>query len=128
VRNTGRQPSDPNELPAQADVDDVLSRTDWNDFVDALENIHDGIHGWVGGDMGIVASAAFDPIFWSHHCMIDRIWYLWQLRNGVNNIPQEYLALTLGPFNLSVADVLNIGHLGYEYAVADVSVAVSVGN
>ena len=21
--------------------------------------------------------------------MIDRIWYLWQLQNGVNNIPQE---------------------------------------
>src|SRR5216683_144003 len=52
VRNTGRQPGDPGELPAQADVDDVLSCTDWNDFVDALENIHDAIHGWVGGDNG----------------------------------------------------------------------------
>ena len=96
VRNTGRQPGDPGELPAQADVDDVLSRTDWNDFVDALENIHDGIHGWVGGDMGIVASAAFDPIFWSHHAMIDRFWWLWQVRNGNANISADLLDVRAG--------------------------------
>src|SRR5882762_10455193 len=32
VRNTKRQPGVPNDLPAQSDVDDVLSRTDWSDF------------------------------------------------------------------------------------------------
>ena len=38
----------------------------------SLETIHDGIHGLVGqgGHMGVVATSAFDPIFWLHH------WYV----------------------------------------------------
>jgi hypothetical protein len=36
--------------------------------------------------MGVVGTAAFDPIFWSHHAMIDRLWWLWQARNGNGNI------------------------------------------
>ena len=67
--------------------------------------------------MGVVARAAFDPIFWSHHGMIDRLWYLWQLRHGVANIPQDYLDRPLAPFSLTVQDVLDIRRLGYEYAV-----------
>jgi tyrosinase len=82
VRNTSRQPDNPRNLPHQADVDDALSRTDFSDFTDALEDIHDNVRGWVGGDMGIVAIAAFDPVFWSHHAMIDRIWWIWQTKNG----------------------------------------------
>jgi len=73
VRNTKRQPGNPNDLPEQSKVDDVLSRTDWNDFNNAIEDVHDDVHGWVSGDMGVVGTAAFDPIFWSHHAMIDRM-------------------------------------------------------
>jgi tyrosinase len=88
-------------------------------FVDLdvqLEDIHDSVHGWTGGDMGQVARAAFDPIFWSHHCMIDRVWYLWQLKNGINNIPDDYKDKPLAPFDMRVRDVLDINRLGYEYA------------
>ena len=63
-----------------------------------------------------VATAAFDPIFWSHHAMIDRLWYLWQLRIGNSRMPPELLNVVLAPFNLTVRDVLNIYDLGYEYA------------
>lgn len=66
--------------------------------------------------MGSVATAAFDPIFWSHHVMIDRVWYLWQLQNGLHNIPPDYLDKALPPFSLTVRDVLDINSLGYEYA------------
>ena len=124
VRSTRRQPQSVNELPTQDDVDDVLSRTDWNDFVDALENIHDQVHGWVGGDMGIVASAAFDPIFFSHHTMIDRLWWLWQTKNGNANISPDLLDVPLAPFNLKVSDVLNVNSLGYDYAAAQNVVSV----
>ena len=31
----------------------------------------------VGGLMASVQTAAFDPIFWVHHCNIDRIWSTW---------------------------------------------------
>jgi tyrosinase len=31
--------------------------------------------------MSLVPFAAFDPIFWAHHTMVDRLWRLWQLRH-----------------------------------------------
>ena len=68
--------------------------------------------------MASVATAAWDPVFWSHHCMIDRLWYLWQIRHGVNNIPPDLLPMVLQPFPLTVRDVLSINSLGYEYAVS----------
>ncbi|KAK4862915.1 hypothetical protein LT330_010745 [Penicillium expansum] len=50
-----------------------------------LEYIHNNIHGWVGGDfnghMSQIPVATFDPIFWLHHCNIDRIFALWQALN-----------------------------------------------
>jgi tyrosinase len=38
----------------------------------SLEMIHDRVHVLIGGDMGFVPTAAFDPIFWLHHAMVDR--------------------------------------------------------
>jgi len=71
--------------------------------------------------MGVIATAAFDPIFYSHHAMIDRLWYIWQIQNGINNIPHQLLARTLAPFNMKVSDVLDISKLGYQYAVSHIS-------
>lgn len=45
---------------------------------------HDGVHVLVGGDDGLMAdprTAARDPIFWAHHCNVDRLWEVW-LRKG----------------------------------------------
>jgi tyrosinase len=117
-RDTQRRPGPPDALPTQADVEDVLSRTDWADFNDALEDLHDRVHGWVSGDMGVVATSAYDPIFWAHHAMIDRIWWLWQARNGNGNVPAPLLDAVLAPFNMRVRDVLNANDLGYDYAAA----------
>jgi tyrosinase len=97
-------------------VNQLIGLSDFVDFSNQLQDVHDQVHGWVGGDMGVVATSAFDPIFWSHHCMIDRVWYLWQLQNGVNNIPDDYKDRTLAPFGMVVRDVLDISRLGYEYA------------
>ena len=67
--------------------------------------------------MAAVPIAAYDPIFWSHHAMIDRIWYLWQLGpNGVNP-PARLQNRVLTPFPMTVRDTLDISTLGYEYAV-----------
>ena len=124
VRATARRPARPNQLPTQRDVDDVLAATDWNDFANRLENIHDGVHGWVGGDMGFVPTAAFDPIFWSHHAMIDRLWWIWQTKHGNSNISSALLDVVLAPFNMKVRNVLNINDLGYDYAAAQTVVSV----
>ncbi|KEQ72123.1 Di-copper centre-containing protein [Aureobasidium namibiae CBS 147.97] len=47
---------------------------------DSLESIHDGIHSSVGnnGHMTYLDYAAFDPVFWLHHVMVDRSFALWQ--------------------------------------------------
>jgi len=131
-RSSRRFPGAPADLPTAQAVNDLMALTSYQDFCLQLEDIHDALHGWTGGqdprppqafgDMGNVGTAAFDPIFWSHHAMIDRIWYLWQLQQGMNNIPNEYLEIPLQPFNLKVSDVLNIRKLGYEYATSEVSI------
>ena len=72
--------------------------------------------------MGIVTIAAFDPIFGSHHCMIDRLWYIWQIQHGNSGMPANMYDMILEPFDLSVRDVLNINDLGYEYAGSGASV------
>ncbi|KAJ4347797.1 uncharacterized protein N0V89_009167 [Didymosphaeria variabile] len=49
-----------------------------------LEFIHNNVHYWVGGDGGHMSQipvAAFDPLFWFHHCNIDRLFALWQTLN-----------------------------------------------
>lgn len=47
---------------------------------------HNMVHVAVGGDMGMVSSAAKDPVFWLHHCNVDRLWSLWmdQIVNSGN--------------------------------------------
>lgn len=124
-RMTRRFPGNPSALPTQAQVTNLLNLNQYTDFTNQLENIHDGIHGWtggnngtIGGDMGSLGTAAWDPIFWSHHCMIDRLWNLWQLKHGVNNITPSLLPMVLQPFGLKVQDVLSINALGYEYAIS----------
>jgi hypothetical protein len=47
-------------------------------FSGSLEgNPHGTVHGEIGGDMGSVPTAGRDPVFWVHHCNIDRLWNVW---------------------------------------------------
>ena len=121
-QDTFRSPASPLDLPTREDIDRLLTLSDFGDFNDELEDIHDRMHVWVGGSMAQVATAAFDPIFYSHHAMIDRIWWIWQLENGNSGMPPNLLNMVLEPFNLTVRDVLNIYDLGYDYASSQVEV------
>lgn len=47
------------------------------DFDGLYEQPHDNYHGWIGGDMADNAYTAYDPIFWSYHANIDRIFEQW---------------------------------------------------
>lgn len=51
--------------------------------------LHGTIHVQVGDDTGMkrIPTAANDPIFWLHHCNIDRIWASWNKAGGLN--PQD---------------------------------------
>ncbi|GME33151.1 Tyrosinase [Neofusicoccum parvum] len=46
----------------------------------SLESFHDFYHGQIGGGghMSVPELAAFDPVFWFHHCNVDRILAVWQ--------------------------------------------------
>jgi tyrosinase len=44
--------------------------------------IHTDLGGVQGAFMGDPNLAALDPIFWLHHCNIDRLWEVWRRRHG----------------------------------------------
>ncbi len=84
-----------NSLPPRASVFEALEKNTFSTFRPALEGgaglspgnlgMHNGIHGWVSGDMGAMSSPN-DPIFFMHHAQIDRIWAIWQRKHpGVAN-------------------------------------------
>src|SRR4029453_19534788 len=74
-----RDSSLPDELPRDRTIRSILQAPTFSDFSSRLENVHNDVHVWVGGSMSAVPVAGFDPVFWSHHAMIDRLWYLWKL-------------------------------------------------
>ncbi|KAK6508807.1 hypothetical protein TWF481_003576 [Arthrobotrys musiformis] len=58
----------------------------------SVESIHDGIHVWVGGSLGHMTSvpySSFDPIFFLHHCNVDRIFAIWQAINPNSYVTQQ---------------------------------------
>jgi tyrosinase len=132
VAHTFRQPgpTGPNHgsagLPSARQVATVLALKDFDDFTVQLEDLHNQVHVWVGGTMSEIPVAAFDPIFWAHHTMIDRLWALWQLAHpgaGVGSVPLNH---PLGPFpTLTVAHTLSTTALGYDYAAATSSATVA---
>jgi tyrosinase len=122
VRFTERFPGQPSLLPTPDRVHDLIQNSpDFFDLTNRLLDTHSNVHIWVGGDMKTTPFAAYDPIFFSHHAMVDRIWYLWQINNGQNTIPIALLDEVLQPFTLKVSDVLDITRLGYDYAAAQIT-------
>jgi tyrosinase len=117
-RRTSRQPGDPAELPAAQRINQILNLGDFRDFSEQLEDVHDSVHGWVGGTMSMIPWAAYDPVFWAHHTMIDRLWAIWQVRHAGASFPPGFLNTALPPFSMTVADTLSTEALGYGYAAA----------
>ncbi len=77
--------------------------------------LHDGVHPWIGqvwdrilpdgGHMSFPAVAVNDPVFWLHHCNVDRLWSIWQRRSS----SPGYLPTTAGTANAghSLNDSMN---------------------
>ena len=66
--------------------------------------------------------AAYDPIFWAHHCMIDRLWRMWQLRHPQASFPENVAKQVMEPFNLTAGDVLDPTTLGYDYVSSSTAI------
>ena len=109
-----------------------------------LENQpHNYVHGLVGGFiqntnpnlwqnnglMSMPPTAALDPIFWLHHCNIDRLWEGWNTLGNANPTDPKWLQGPAGsgerPFVMPMPDgtewtytpndVVDIAALGYRY-------------
>jgi len=66
------------EVSKTADYDTIGGDADSSGLLESP--YHNMVHVGVGGDMGRVPVAARDPVFWLHHCNIDRLWSLWMDR------------------------------------------------
>ena len=125
IPSTTRHPADPRSLPTNEQIKRVLKYPDFTDFTGELEDYHGGVHMWVGGHMEDIPFAAYDPIFWAHHCMIDRLWRMWQLQHPQASFPTNVASEVMEPFNLAAAEVLDPTTLGYDYATSSTAVKVA---
>jgi tyrosinase len=106
-------------LPTPAEVNATLAQSaydgqPWNDtktlstyrnqtegwYVPSGSNVvvgmHNLVHVWVGGNLGTMlpSTSPNDPVFFLHHCNVDRLWAVWRQRNPSLN---PYLPTTSIP-------------------------------
>ncbi|CAI0421653.1 unnamed protein product [Linum tenue] len=95
------------------------------------ERLHNMAHLWTGGhnqqfgeDMGNFYSAGRDPIFYVHHCNVDRLWNVWKTIGGFRFDFDDYDYLNTSflfydensdLIKIKVKDVLDPQALGLEY-------------
>ncbi|HET9342904.1 MAG TPA: tyrosinase family protein [Candidatus Eremiobacteraceae bacterium] len=137
-RETSSELYTPNRDPAMNSGAGSLPATDvdysgafaFGDFTTADSVIqgtpHGDVHVDVGGWMGSVPTAAQDPIFYLHHCNIDRLWNLWLAQGGGRSDPTSDAAWRSktftffnesgDPVTMTGCDVLRAAfQLGYLY-------------
>ena len=77
-------PITPSQLPASAvNSTSCLVPTAFASHQSSLYGTpHGVVHSTIGGNMGGFSTAGQDPIFWLHHCNIDRLWEKWLAQGG----------------------------------------------
>jgi tyrosinase len=92
---------------------------------------HNFVHNDIGGLMSSTATAGRDPIFWLHHCNIDRLWAIWGCLSGSIALSDPGAASALlvtqwqssifvfgdlaSPATYTMAEVEDLDGLGYAY-------------
>lgn len=99
----------------------ALSAATFSSFQSQIDGVHGSVHVRVGGDMGSVGSAGYDPIFYLHHANVDRLWAQWQAAHP-GALPAAEAAFALPPFNRPFStqwqqgsDVESVAALDYQY-------------
>ena len=97
---------------------------------------HNYIHGFVGGVMGTFMSP-LDPIFWLHHCNVDRLWVEWIEAGHANTgdtawsdfvFPQNFWdPCTDALVDVQVASQESTTALGYRYDTQAAAAPRSLG-
>ncbi len=114
-------------LPASIMVafNNALALVPYYDFQTSLNGPHGSVHTTINGNMYSTSTAAKDPVFWLHHCNIDRLWEVWLRECGGRASPTDapWLSKTYTFFdengvavNMSGSQVLNTAsQLNYRY-------------
>jgi tyrosinase len=92
--------------------------------MDLDQGLHGNVHVLVGNSrgMGSVPWAANDPVFWMHHCNIDRLWASWNLAGRRNPTASSWLTKQFifadengNRVVATVQDFQDTARLGYTY-------------
>ncbi|WCB94378.1 hypothetical protein DSM104299_03112 [Baekduia alba] len=101
-------------------VERALGEPAFFDFTGDLEQAHNGVHRWARGFM-LSLRSSFDPIFWCHHCNVDRQFWDWQTNAGDQaSIPLAVRNFECLPFrftDIRAAAFFDTRALGYTYAI-----------
>ena len=112
---TSRRPQAPGDLTPLRDlVHTALLAPDYDSLTADLENPHDALHVWTGGDMEVVSNAAYDPLFWSHHCFVEYAFCQWQDAH-TDAVPPVVDPQDFAPFSVTIQQVWDYRKLGYSY-------------
>ena len=114
------QPVDPLNLTSLVECPYDQQGADPGFCMDLDFTLHGAVHVLVGDDknMGHVPWAARDPIFWMHHCNIDRLWASWNAAGRMNpSLSQTFVFADENGKRLvgNVADFMDVAKLGYAY-------------
>lgn len=114
-------------LPASimTSIVNALNQVPYYDFQTSINGPHGSVHTTINGNMSSVSSAAKDPVFWLHHCNVDRLWEEWLRKCGgrANPTDNPWLTKTYTFFdengtavNMSGSQVVNTStQLNYRY-------------
>ncbi|KAJ9086305.1 hypothetical protein DSO57_1005583 [Entomophthora muscae] len=94
-----------------------LSEPTFKGFAEAIEALpHATAHNNIGGEFSGYASPG-DPLFYSHHAFVDKLWFDWQNRHPDNYYDYSLDEnLNVAPWNMKISDATNpIYNLCYFY-------------
>lgn len=81
-----------NSLPKMTTVVSELEALNFLDFRAIEGGSHVPGHRWTGGSMASGRSP-LDPLFYFHHCNLDRIWSIWQI-NNTKKVQYDHLGIS----------------------------------
>ena len=117
--------------PSAVDAGPALGNTSYSSFQNQLSGTpHGVVHTSVGGSCGWMSffeTAGMDPVFWLHHCNIDRLWEEWLTLGGGRVNPTTNTSWLNQSFtfydengasvNMTVSQILDTAtQLNYRYA------------
>ncbi len=107
----------------QAAINSIKQQRNFGVFTNQLETSpHNNAHNLVGGDGGHMGNgmSPLDPIFWLHHCNVDRLWAEWQAAGHATpalniSYDNQFVGRLGRPQRASSTAAINLALFDYAY-------------